>query len=94
MNVKKIIANQAVQSDKTAWNRKYSNLQVLVERINELSDQVLVIEDQKIPIALEIHELRTQMLQECIHPQEYLVVVDGIATCKFCDNNFGISTGV
>lgn len=89
MNEKKVIANQAVQSDKTAWNRKYNNLQVLVEKINILSDQVLELEALKMPIADEISELRNQMVQECIHPQEYLIDEgDGIIVCKFCENRF------
>lgn len=89
MNEKKLIANQAVQSDKTAWNRKYNNLQVLVEKINVLSDQILELEVQKMPIADEISELRNQMVQECIHPQEYLTDgEDDVVICKFCENRF------
>ena len=91
MNVKKIIANQAVQADKTAWNRKYSNMQILVAQMNELSNKILELEEQKMPIYDEIVELRAQMIQECIHPQDHLVETDDMITCKFCDNRFGVN---
>jgi hypothetical protein len=91
MNVKKLIANQAVQADKTAWNRKYGNMQVLVSQMNELSSKILELEEQKMPIYDEIVGLREQMVQECIHPQDHLVEQDGVITCKFCDNRFGVN---
>lgn len=88
---KKIIAQQSTQLDKTSWNRKYENLQKLIAQVNDFADQIMVIENQKLPYVDEINTLRAQMVQECIHPVEFLIEKDDIVECKFCNKRIKVS---
>lgn len=88
---KKIILQQSTQLDKTSWMRKFDNLQKLITDVNELADQILEIEAKKIPILDDIAVLRTQMVQECIHPIDFLVEHDDYIECKFCSKKLKVS---
>jgi hypothetical protein len=88
---KKIILQQSTQLDKTSWMRKFDNLQKLITEVNDLADQILEVEAKKIPILDDIAVLRTQMVQECIHPIEFLVEYDEYIECKFCSKKLKVS---
>lgn len=83
-SIKKLILQQSTTLDKSAWNRKFDNLQELVDKVNELSSQILDIEEQKMPIIDEITKLRSTMVNECYHPEQYLFEHDDYVECKFC----------
>lgn len=86
-----LISNLSNRSEKTSWNRKMDNLVKLLTKLQPIEQKILdIIEKEKMPIQDEIHTLRQIMVNECIHPIEYLVEEkDGIC-CKFCDKRITI----
>lgn len=89
-NVKQV-SNVANQSDKNAWNRKFDNMQKLIDQVNTLADQIMDLEEQKMPLIDEINQLRTIMVQECIHPKDMIIEYDDHIHCKFCDKKFTVN---
>lgn len=82
---KKLITKQSDALDKSAWSRKHDKLQELVKNVNKISEKILELEAEKMPFIDEITDLRMQMINECCHPEEYLVEKeDGSIECKFC----------
>ncbi len=88
--ISKKVSNTANISDKQSWNRKYDNLQKLIDQVNKIGDKILELESNKIPIIDEIAILRNHMIQECIHPHELLTESNGMIICKFCNKKFNI----
>ena len=88
-NIKKV-ANTANISDKQSWNRKFDNLQKLINDVNTIGDKILELESSKSPIIDDISILRNQMIQECIHPHEFLLELEDHVICKFCNKKFNI----
>jgi len=86
------IANNATRSEKTSWNRKMDNMVKLIAQLQPIEEKILkIIHEEKMPIQDQIAALREDMLKECIHPQEYLVMDDlGGVRCKFCERRLGI----
>lgn len=91
MKKAKLINNQFTQLDKSNWQRRYEKMQKLVAEVNQLADQIITLEAQKIPILDEIAETRELMVQECVHPKEFLIEQDDYITCKFCDRKFSVN---
>lgn len=88
--LKESISNNANRSEKTSWNRKMDNMVRLLAELQPLEEQILALEAKKLPIFDEIQELRAQMVQECIHPYEYLLIENNAAKCKFCERRLVI----
>ena len=85
------ISNNANRSEKTSWNRKMDNMVNLMASLRPIEQKILDIwEKEKNPIMDNIHELRKTMINECIHPYEYLVEKDGVIICKFCERRIGL----
>lgn len=86
------ISNLSSRSEKTSWNRKMDNLVKLLAKLQPIENKILdIIQNEKMPIQDEIHQLRQTMVNECIHPSEYLVVEDdGGIKCKFCDRRISV----
>lgn len=84
------IANSANRSEKTSWNRKMDNMVKLLATLRPIEDQIIELSAKKIPIFDEIQDLRKMMVNECIHPFEYVLVEDGYATCKFCNHRLSL----
>jgi len=85
------ISNMADRSEKTAWNRKMDNMVKLITKLQPVEEKILkIIHEEKIPIQDEIQNLRAIMVNECIHPFEYLVSKDGIVYCKFCEKKMSV----
>ena len=84
------IANAANRSEKTSWNRKMDNMVKLLSTLRPIEDQIIDLQAKKIPIFDEIQGLRLQMVKECIHPYEYLLIRDTHAVCKFCEKKISL----
>ena len=78
------IADAASRSEKVSWNRKMDNMVKLMTKLTPIEEQILSLHAKKIPIFDAIQELRADMVRECVHPFEYLVVLDECVQCKFC----------
>jgi hypothetical protein len=83
--VREEIANAANRSEKTSWNRKMDNMVRLLAALKPIEEQILELQAKKTPVFDEIAGLRKQMVNECIHPFEYLIVHENHAVCKFCE---------
>ncbi len=90
LKISKKVSNTANISDKQSWNRKYDNLQKLINQVNMIGDKILDLESEKNPIIDEISILRSRMIQECIHPHDLLTESNGMIICKFCNKKFNI----
>lgn len=88
--VREEISNAANRSEKTSWNRKMDNMVKLLAALRPIEDKIIELQSKKIPLFDEIQGLRTQMVNECIHPFEYLIVNSTHAVCKFCDRKMSI----
>ena len=84
------VANVANRSEKTAWNRKMNNMVSLLAKLRPLEDKILELIEQKQPILDDVAELRGVMVNECIHPYEYLLHEGDHVKCKFCDKSISI----
>lgn len=88
------VANTANRSDKVSWNRKMDNMIKLVSEINQIQEQILDLEEAKMPIFDEIQTLRQTMVAECVHPYNFLVELDdGVVFCKFCEKKIAPING-
>ena len=85
------IANAFDRSEKVSWKRKMKNLQALVEKTQPISDEILELIMKRQPILDELQELRETMVNECIHPFEFLVVQDNHVLCKFCNRKIRVN---
>ena len=78
------VVNHATNSDKISWQRKYNNLQKLIDTLSPLEEQMIELTAKCMPIHDEINELRKLMVEECIHPADMLVHKGDHLECKFC----------
>ena len=67
-----------------------NNMVKLLAKLRPLEEQILELQAQKIPIFDEVQEVRKTMVNECIHPYEYLVVKEDHVLCKFCNRRISI----
>ncbi len=88
--VREEISNAANRSEKTSWNRKMDNMVKLLAALCPIEEQIIELQAKKIPLFDEIQVLRTQMVNECIHSFENLVVEPTHVRCKFCDKKLSL----
>jgi len=88
--LKEEISNNANRSEKTSWNRKMDNMVKLLAEIRPIEEQIIDLHEKRIPLFDQIQELRAQMLLECIHPYEYVLVLEDHCVCKFCDRKLSL----
>lgn len=84
------VANHATRSEKTAWHRKYKNMQAYVNSINEIENSILDLMEQKQQIVDKMETIRLTMIDECIHPVELLMFKENHIDCKFCNKQLSI----
>ena len=87
------VSNVANRSDKTSWNRKMDNMVKLLARLRPIEQQILDLQAEKMPIMDDITALRQTMINECVHPFEYLVDKETHVECKFCNKRISIPRG-
>ena len=83
-SVKEAIANNANRSEKTSWNRKMDNMVALLAKLRPIEAKIIKLQNQKIPIYDEVQALRSTMVKECVHPYDYVAVLEDCVECKFC----------
>lgn len=79
------IAALPSRSEVKSWERKCVALVKLLDTLRPIENEILEIVSKRQPLVDEIEQLRHQMTQECIHPQEHLVDMGEYVQCKFCD---------
>ena len=86
------IADNATRSEKVSWERKMDNMVSLLAKLKPIEEQILDIMAQKTPIIDEIEALRRDMVRDCVHPYHMLSIQGELATCKFCNKRFRVTT--
>lgn len=85
------ISNLPTRSEKTSWNRKMDNMVKLISQLTPIEEKILqIMLQEKQPILDQINDLRTSMINECVHPFDQLVLKDDHVLCKFCNRRIGI----
>ena len=91
INIKAIVASSS-RNEKMSWKRKLDNMTKLILKLDPIEQKIIkIIDEEKNPILDEIHRLRHIMVNECIHPKEYIVSKDGIYVCKFCERKIQVN---
>lgn len=85
------VSNYPDRSDKTSWQRKMSNLEKLVAELSPIEDILLDFNSRKQIILDKIVVLRKEMVENCLHPYDNLVLKEGYVECKFCDRKIVLS---
>lgn len=88
--VKDQIANTATRNERLAWNRKMVKMEKLVDELRPIEERILeIIATEKYPLMDKIEAVRKVMVNECVHPVEFLEVDPNYthAHCKFCGKN-------
>jgi hypothetical protein len=85
------VSNVASRSEKRAWNRKRNNMNNHLALLNPIEDKILELQAQKEPIFDEIQILRAIMVEECVHPYDYLIHTGSYIKCKFCNRRLRLS---
>lgn len=84
------VSNKATRSEKTAWNRKMDKMVNLLAKLRPLEEKIIELHGEKTPIMDDIQEVRNEMVKDCIHPYEYLLLKEDCVHCKFCDKKIRI----
>lgn len=81
----KFITKQFNKNDKLAWARKKTKMDELIEQLKPFEEKMLALIQERQPIMDNIAELRRLMINDCVHPPEFLVHKETFVHCKFCD---------
>jgi hypothetical protein len=85
------VSNLATRSEKTSWNRKMDNMVKLISQLTPIEEKILeIMLKEKQPILDQINDLRSAMINECVHPFDQLVIKEDHIQCKFCNRKIGI----
>lgn len=84
------VSNYPDRSDKTSWQRKMANLEKLVAELNPIEDILLDFNSRKQDIVDKIVILRKEMIENCLHPYDMLVLKEDHVECKFCNRKIMI----
>ena len=71
------------------------NMQKLIEELVPIEEKILEItREEKYPIMDKIESIRTVMVNECVHPEDYLVIHENeYIECKFCNKKIAVKYG-
>lgn len=88
------VANHATRSEKTAWMRKYKNMQLVYNDLKPIEDQILSLMVEKQVFTDKLTKMRNIMVEECVHPLELLSLKEKHIECKFCNRKISIPKNV
>lgn len=87
------VAKHADKNQRLSWRRKKKRIDELLERIEPLQQKKLDIILEMQPILDQIEEVRVKMVEECVHPIDYLVHKGTHVECKFCKSKIKVNSG-
>jgi hypothetical protein len=75
------------KADILSWKRKQKKLENLIEtELQPIQEKILELEISKQPIHDKISEIRKEMVETCIHPEDSIVKLsEDTILCKFCN---------
>lgn len=93
--IKEGVASVSSRNEHISWNRKLKNMQKLIEELVPIEEKILEItREEKYPIMDKIESIRTVMVNECVHPEDYLVIHENeYIECKFCNKKIAVKYG-
>ena len=84
------ISNHATRGEKASWRRKMASMEKHLALLSPIEDQILELQAQKESIFDDIQVIRATMVNECIHPYDYLIYKEDHVVCKFCNKQVSI----
>ena len=85
---KDIISSHANSKEMGMWNRRRLNLKKIIEtELEPIQQEQRDVLAKMQPVLDHIDKIRSEMVDVCVHPKEYLVYheEDGCFHCKFCE---------
>lgn len=81
------------KANKVAWSRKKQKAKKIHKEIEDIERQIINLQLRKQPIIDELAIHVQEMKQECIHPEDELLIdLDNkILTCKFCGKRIKVN---
>jgi hypothetical protein len=68
-------------------------MEKLIALLSPIEDQLLEFNAQKDAIVDDVILLRGIMVNECVHPYDYLIHKEDHIVCKFCNKRIGMIDG-
>lgn len=89
---KEKIAAVATTNDRIGWRRKFKDLKSKIDTLKPFEEKILEAMKERRPIDDEIKKMRDSLMQDCIHPVDFLLIDEGSEyfTCKFCERKLRI----
>lgn len=76
---------------RVSWKRKHDKIQEHLNELEIIENKILdIVVTEKQPLMDKINILRNDMMQNCTHPKQYLVVYDDYVECKFCNTKISV----
>lgn len=89
------ITNYTPKNERISWNRKYKKIKNIInEKMIPLEEKMLELHMQKQIIMDEIDVIRDELIKECVHPRDCLVIKNDLVLCKFCDAKIRVNSNV
>lgn len=85
------ISSHAIKGEVAAWNRKRKSIErVITTNIRPLEDKIIEVNAQLIPLYDQLHQMRSEMVDFCIHPIDMLTYKEDHVECKFCTRKLNV----
>ena len=86
----KEVANYAPKSDKASWLRRMKRLEDTIRQLEPVEDKLLELITTREKLTTQAEEIRSDLVTNCIHPEDQLVDHNGYVVCKFCERKLRI----
>lgn len=80
-----LVANFRDKNEKASWLRKRTNLETIVKKIEPIENELLRLNREKSLLIDDVQAIRKTMIDDCIHPKDYLVHCGTYIKCRFCE---------
>lgn len=89
---KEKISGIATTNDRIGWRRKFKDLKARIDTLKPFEERILEVMKERHTIDDEIKKIRDDLMKDCIHPVDFLLIDEGNAyfTCKFCERRLRI----
>ena len=75
----------STKAEKLHWKRNHAKIVTIMERLSPIEQQIIELQNEKIPLMDEITKIREGMVSICVHPQDFLIHHNDHIYCKFCE---------
>jgi len=90
-DIKTKLSSNYTSYEKVSWKRKDKNIKALITKLEPIQENILELMVEKNEILDKIAVIRAQMVLECVHPEDHLIIRgDATMYCKFCERSLGL----